>query len=86
MKARTYIAAIALTLAAGTATAGISTGSIGTDVQSAIGSGHASVILKDGVATLTGVVESQVDKNAAVAAAANFEGVDRVISNIFVSN
>lgn len=89
MKLRTTIAATTLVLStafAGIAAANISTGSIGIDVQSAAGSGHVGVSLKNGVATLFGGVESQIEANAAVVAAANFEGVNRVINHISVSN
>ena len=68
MTIRNTLAASALILTtafAGIASASISTGSLGIDVQSAAGSGHVGVILKDGVATLTGGVDSQVEANAA---------------------
>lgn len=71
---------------AGTASANLSTGNLGVDVQSAVSAGHVSVQLKEGVATLFGGVDNQTDANAAIAAATQFEGVDQVISNIYVSN
>ncbi len=77
---------ILVTTFGGVASAGTSTGSLSTDVQSAAGAGHVSVILRNGVATLFGGVESQVDSNAAEMAAANFEGVECVINRISISN
>ncbi len=71
---------------AGTASANFSTGSLAGDVQSAIGSGHVSVIVQDGVATLFGGAESLLDSNAAEYVAANYEGIERVNNRIFVSN
>ena len=89
MTIRNTLAASALILTtafAGIASASISTGSLGVDVQSAAGSGHVGVILQDGVATLTGGVDSKVEANAAELAAAHFPGVDRVVNHISVSN
>ena len=89
MKIRNTIAiasVIAATAFAGTASANLSTGSLDLDVQSALSNGHVSVVVQDGVATLFGGTESRFDANAAVQAAANFEGVDRVINRIFVTN
>jgi hypothetical protein len=70
---------------AGIASANISTGSLGTDVQSAIGSGTVTVFLSDGVATLVGNVEARTDSVAAESAALNFSGVDSVINHISVN-
>lgn len=89
MTIRNTIAVSALVLAttfAGVASANLSTGSIGTDVQSAVGSGHVSVSVKDGVAYLFGGVESRTEYNAAELAAANFEGVKSVVNRIYVSH
>ena len=89
MKIRNTIAIaslIAATSFAGTASANVSSGSLAQDVQSAVGTGHVSVLVKDGVATLFGGTESRFDANAAEYAAANFEGIDRVDNRIFVSN
>ena len=89
MTIRNTLAASALILAtafAGIASANISTGSLGVDVQSAAGSGHVGVMLRNGIATLTGGVDSQVEANAAEMAAAAFPGVETVISHISVSN
>lgn len=89
MKIRNTLAASTLVLAtafAGIASANLSTGSIGTDVQSAAGSGHVSVSVKDGIAYLFGGVESRTDSNAAELAAANFDGVESVVNRIYVSN
>ncbi|NND92615.1 MAG: BON domain-containing protein [Granulosicoccus sp.] len=71
---------------AGNVSANISTGSLATDVQSVVGTGNVSVILEDGVATLFGVVETRVDANAAEMAAANFEGVEEVINQLYISH
>jgi hypothetical protein len=89
MKIRNTIAIASLIAAsafAGTASANLSTGSLVLDVQSAVGTGHVNVLVQDGVATLFGATESLFDANAAVQAAANFEGIDRVDNRIFVSN
>ncbi|NND93120.1 MAG: BON domain-containing protein [Granulosicoccus sp.] len=89
MKIRNTIALSTLVLAAvlsGSAAANLSTGSIGTDVQSAIGTGSVSVRVNDGVATLFGITETKVDSNAAERAAANFEGIDSVINLVTVTN
>ena len=89
MTTRTTIAASILVLATavtGAASANISTGSIGIDVQSAVSSGHVSVFVKNGVATLVGVVESRVDSNAAARAASDFSGITSVDNRINVSN
>ena len=77
---------IAATAFAGTASANLSTGSLAGDVQSAIGNGHVSVIVQDGVATLFGGAESRFDSNAAEMAALNYEGIDKVDNRIFVTN
>lgn len=84
MKVYNTIAVSILLLASSVASA--STGSIGVDVQSAAGNGNVSVVLENGVATLSGRVENSVDANAAVRAASSFHGVDEVISYIFVQS
>lgn len=89
MKLRNTIATsilLAATAFAGTVSANTSTGSIDIDVQSAVGAGHVSVLVSDGVATLFGAVESRVDFNAAEYAAVNFEGVDRVQNHLSINN
>lgn len=83
LAASTLVLAIAF---AGVASATVSTGSIGTDVQSAAGSGHVSVSVRDGVAYLFGGVESRTEANAAELAAANFDGVERVVNRIYISH
>jgi hypothetical protein len=88
MTIRKTIAVPALLIAglfAGAASASMSTGSLGTDVQSAAGSGHVTVKLIDGVATLMGGVDSQIEANAAERAAARFPGVEQVINRIDVN-
>ena len=90
MKTRHALAATALIFAtsfAGVSSANISTGSIATDVQSAIGTGTVSVTVNDaGLATLFGSVETRVDENAAKMAALEFPGVNEVQSSIIVNN
>lgn len=89
MKIRNTIATSILVVAtafAGAASANLSTGSIDVDVQSAVGTGHVSVLVIDGVATLFGAVESAVDFNAAEYAAASYEGVDRVQNHLSINN
>ena len=89
MTIRNTIAATVLVLATtvtGAVSANVSTGSIGVDVQSAVSEGNVSVTVKDGVATLFGVVETRVDSNAAERAARNFAGITDVINHVNVSN
>lgn len=89
MSLPTTIAANTLVLptaSSGTASTNISADSLNTNVQSVVGSGHVSVVLQHGVATLIGGVERRIDAIAAGSAAARFYGVDKVINRIFVSN
>ena len=90
MKTRHALAATALILAtsiAGVSSANTSTGSIATDVQSAVGSGIVGATVNDeGLATLFGSVETRVDENAAKMAALEFPGVNEVQSSIIVNN
>ena len=58
--------------------------SLAIEVQSAVSSGNVNVRLVDGTAILTGRVASAYDANAAVRAAARYEGVERVENHIFV--
>lgn len=58
--------------------------SLAIEVQSAVSSGNVNVRLLDGTAILTGRVASAYDANAAVRAAARYEGVERVDNRIFV--
>ncbi len=58
--------------------------SLAVEVQSAVSSGNVNVRLLDGTAVLTGRVASAYDANAAVRAAARYEGVERVDNRIFV--
>jgi len=82
MKARNLTAA-ALVLAALATTpafASISTGNLGQDVQSALGSGgNVSVTLEDGTATLTGNVDDGSTKIKVRQAALANADVDQVI-------
>ena len=89
MKLQKTVSLTALVLAAtvaGSASANISTGSLGVDVQSAVSAGHVSVVVTNGVATLFGGVESIHDAKAAEFAAASFEGIEQVRNRIFISN
>ncbi len=58
--------------------------SLAIEVQSAVSSGNVNVRLVNGTAVLTGRVASAYDSNAAVRAAARYEGVERVDNRIFV--
>ncbi len=58
--------------------------SLALEVQSAVSSGNVNVYLSDGIAMLTGRVESSYDALAAERAAARYEGVEQVINNIYV--
>ena len=83
MKARTLIAAgtIALSgLVAVPAMASLSTGNLGVDIQSAVGSdGRVSVKLDDGVATLWGNVDNAGTQERVRQAALANSDVERVI-------
>lgn len=86
MQARTPVLAAALalsTLVAAPAMANLSTGNVGIDVQSAIGSsGHVAVSLDRNVATLTGYVDNQHTRQMVIAAALSNPNVDEVIDLI----
>ena len=87
MKLRHAIALSSIVFAtafSGMASAFFSTGSLATDVQSAVGTGNVVVLLDEGTATLVGNVETRVDANAAETAAINFPGVDSVINHLNV--
>lgn len=89
MKTRNLIATFVIVMTTaftGAASANISTGSLGNDVQSVIGSGHVFATQENGVARLFGSVETIVDAHAAEMAAANFQGINKVISYITVEN
>lgn len=89
MTFRNIIAGSAIVLAttlSGIALAGTSTGSIGTDVQSAVNQGSVWVTVINGQAILYGSVESIVDSNAAERAAASFMGIDRVDNQIYITH
>ena len=77
-------AALVLTaFLAAPATAGISTGNLGVDVKSAVGSrGTINVTLDDGVATLTGHTSDRSAAAAARRAALSHPDVDTVIDTI----
>ena len=80
--ARRTLAALALTLLAGTAAAATDTGNLALDVQSAVsGEGIVNVHVRDGVATLTGHA-SEASQIAAEATALRHEDVDSVVNLI----
>ena len=83
MNVRNLIAAGTLVLSAAIAvpaTASISTGNLGTDVQSALGSGgNVNVTVQDGVATLRGNVDTALTKLKVRQAALANADVDRVV-------
>lgn len=72
------------TLLPGCTAAAFGKPSLAIEVQSAVSSGNVNVRLLDGTAVLTGRVASAYDANAAVRAAARYEGVERVDNQIFV--
>jgi len=86
MNARTLIAATALVAAttiAAPAMAGISTGNLGVDVQSAVGSGgNVNVRLVGGIATLSGDVNDVSTKAKVRQAALAHPDVNQVIDRI----
>lgn len=87
MNYRHYIAVASLIIAttfASTVSASTSTGKIALDVQTAISSGNVNVCVHNGVATLYGNVEDFTDSRSAERAAANFEGIDKVINNLYI--
>lgn len=83
MNARNLLAATALvaaTVVAAPAVASISTGNLGVDVQSALGSGgNVNVRLVDGVATLYGNVDGADTKARVHQAALANDSVERVV-------
>ena len=58
--------------------------SLAVEVQSAVSSGNVNVHVHDGVAILTGRVDSTYDSAAAERAAARYQGIDHVINHIYV--
>ena len=58
--------------------------SLALEVSSAVSSGSVNVNLIDGVAHLSGRVDSYYDSQAAARAAARYPGVDQVINRIYV--
>jgi len=85
---KTIAAAIALTaFVAGPASAMISKGDLNRDIQSALSGGsNITAFVKGGTVTLSGYFADDGVKNAALQAALNGVGVDRVINNATVSN
>ena len=81
----TILAAIILaTTQPGCSAAAFGKPSLAIEVQSAVSSGNVNVHLSDGVAILTGRVDSSYDAQAAERAAARYEGVKQVINYIYI--
>ena len=85
---KTFAAAIALSaLVAGPASAMISKGDLGQDIQSALGSdSNITVSVAGDTVTLQGYFGDAGDQNRALQAALNGVGVERVINNATQSN
>lgn len=60
--------------------------SLAVEVQSAVSSGSVTVDMDGSTAVLSGHVPSRYDAQAAVRAAARYEGVEEVIDHIFVAD
>jgi len=85
---KSLAAAIALSaFVAGPAAAMISQGDLSRDIGSVLGtdSNISATVVGDTV-TLSGYFGDAIDKNSAIRAAMNSEGVERVINNAFQSN
>ncbi len=80
--------AIALTaLVAGPAAAMVTQSGLNQDVLSALSAdSNISATVQNGVVTLSGYFADAIDKNAALQAALDSDGVERVINNAFQSN
>ena len=63
-----------------------STAAIRSAVQSAIGTGNVTVVVKNDTVTLVGNVDSSLDANNAERAVRNFDGIDCVHNHISVNN
>lgn len=63
-----------------------STAEIRSAVQSAIGTGNVTALVKNGTVTLVGNVDSSLDANKAESAVWNFDGIDCVHNHISVNN
>jgi len=81
---QTTIAALILSAAfVGTAAANVSTQSLQSTVQSALGgSGQVQVSVQNGVATLIGYVDDASTELAVKRAASNYPGVERIVDLI----
>ncbi len=85
---KSIAAAIALTaFVAGPASAMIDQSSVTRDINSVLGGGsNITATVNGDTVTLSGYFADAYDKNSAIRAAMNSEGVDRVINNAFPSN
>ncbi len=82
---KTSIAAVfALSLVAGSASAMVHSKNVVDEVNSAFSNGSVVVHINGSTATLVGTVESKLDSNRIVQAAAGSDGVSRVINLISV--
>ncbi len=88
MSIRTLAVALVLVgMTAGPASAMLSSQSLSGTVQAALtGSGNVNVVVRDGVATLSGWVDDSYNKQSVIRAALNTDGVESVIDLISQSN
>lgn len=75
---------ISLMVTSGCSSTAFGPPSLGTEVQSAVSSGHVTVYLDGTTAFLSGRVDSLYDRNAAENAARRYEGVEAVVSRIAI--
>ncbi len=78
------LATLLVTALTGCTAAAFGKPSLALEVQSAVSSGNVNVNLVDGVAYLSGRVDSYYDSLAAERAAARYQGVDQVVNHIYV--
>ncbi len=76
----------ALALITGCSAAALGPPSLQTQVRSSVTQGHVSVRLDGTTAILTGRVKDIYNRNRAITAAKRFEGVEKVVDNIFISD
>ncbi len=88
MPIRTLVAAVALSaMFAGSAFAMVSPRSLSSEIQSAVnGSGNVNVVVRAGVATISGYVNDHLTKSQVERVARNAPGIDRVINLVTSSN
>ena len=79
-------AIFALALITGCSTASLGPPTLQTQVRSAVTQGHIAVRLDGTTAILTGRVKDIYNRNRALSAAKRFEGVEKVVDNIFISD